>query len=147
MVGGIEFKPLTIRFKSKFKAPATTAKTTRFVLLLAILSCLTLSTSGYPTDIKSLSSYMTMRQAEPQKVFNNFNSFNRRRGRQIRRQQRECRAIRDEQFRTQDGVCTIFAILLKALLRNLSLFSLPRNQLSVTVFVVRLTHCLQCCVR
>ncbi len=52
---------------------------------------------------------MTMRQAEPDRVFNNFNSLNRRRRRRIRRLRRECRAIRDEQFRTLDGVCNNIA--------------------------------------
>ena len=48
---------------------------------------------------------MTMRQAEPDRVFNNFNALNRRRRRRIRRRRRQCRAIQNDQFRTQDGTC------------------------------------------
>ncbi len=77
----------------------------RFALLLTVLLCLTLSASGYPTDIKSLSPYMTMRQTRLQRVFNNFRALNRRRRRRIRKQRRACRAIRNNQFRTLDGVC------------------------------------------
>ncbi len=78
----------------------------RTVLAFAVLLCLALSTSGRPIAAKSLSPQTTMRQVRNRRAFNSFRALNRRR-RRIRRflRRRQCRAIADNQFRTQNGVC------------------------------------------
>lgn len=77
----------------------------RLVFVFAVLICLALSASGLPTEVKSLSPKMSMRQATRNtRAFNSFRSLNRRR-RRVRRLRRQCRAIRNDQFRTQSGFC------------------------------------------
>ncbi len=77
----------------------------RLALLLAVLLCFTLSTSGIPTGLKSLSPNMSMRQLGRGRAFESFASLNRR-PRRARSFPNRCGgAIRSSQFRTQNGFC------------------------------------------
>lgn len=81
----------------------------RLVAIFVIVTCLALSTAFTPIDVKSMSPTMTMRQQRrARESFNSFRTFIRRR-RRIRRRQRQCKAIRNSQFRTQDGTCNNLA--------------------------------------